>query len=114
MRADALSDVVQAGFGLPTHTYKDSSMKTVRNTALALAAAGALALGQLALAQENKQPDAAPKPEAAHQHRGQHGQGGEHAQGSKHGRQGMSGMREMRGNCHGDSGGQSRSEHNHS
>lgn len=90
-------------------------MKTVRNIALAAAAAGALALGQAALAQDDKKPEAAAKPEAAHQHRGQHGQGGQHAQGSKHGHQGMSGMREMRGNCQGESGGgQSGSEHKHS
>ena len=73
-------------------------MRTVRNIALALGAAGALALGSAALAQETKKPEA--KPEAGHEHRGGHG------------RQGMNGMR---GNCHGENrGGQSGAEHNHS
>jgi hypothetical protein len=89
------------------HTYKEQQMKSVRNIALAAAAAGALALGSAAFAQETKKPET--KPQAGHQHRGEHR--GEH--------RGMSGMREMRGNCHGQSGaGPSGSgsdgEHNHS
>jgi hypothetical protein len=76
-------------------------MRTVRNIALALGAAGALALGSAALAQDAKKPEA--KPEASHEHRGEHR------------RHDMSRMREMRENCHGESrGGQSGGEHNHS
>lgn len=69
-------------------------MRTVRNIALALGAAGALALGSAALAQDAKKPEA--KPEASHEHRGQHG------------------MNRMRENCHGESRGASGGEHNHS
>ena len=76
-------------------------MKTVRNIVLA-AAAGALALGASAYAQDAKQPEPQAKPKAEsrgerHQHRGEHR------------RHGM--MRDMQENCHGKSG---RQEHDHS
>lgn len=75
-------------------------MKTVRNIVLA-AAAGALALGASAFAQDAKQPEPQAKPKAEsrgerHQHRGEH---------RGHG------MKDMQENCHGQSGGQ---EHDHS
>jgi uncharacterized low-complexity protein len=74
-------------------------MKTVRNIALAAAAAGALVLGSAALAQEEKKPEPATKPQAKDQHRGEHG---------------MSRMREMRDGCHGESQGKPAGEHRHS
>jgi hypothetical protein len=68
-------------------------MKTVRNLALAVTAAGALALGSAAFAQEQKpadtaaQPDAQQKHEHKHQkrahHKGQHQQHKHDAQGSQ-------------------------------
>jgi opacity protein-like surface antigen len=75
-------------------------MKTVRNIVLA-AAAGALALGASAYAQDAKQPEPQAKPKAEsrgerHQHRGEH---------RRHG------MKDMQENCHGKSG---RQEHDHS
>ena len=78
-------------------------MKMIRN--LALAAAGALALGTAALAEETNKPEA--KPDASREHRGQHGVG------PHQGMRPMQGMMQMRGNCHGQSGGQS-GEHSHS
>lgn len=78
-------------------------MRTVRNIALALGAAGALALGSAALAQDQKKPEPQASPQHSDQHRGEHR------------RHDMSRMREMRENCHGESrGGQSGGEHNHS
>ena len=79
-------------------------MKTVRNIVLA-AAAGALALGASAFAQDAKQPEPQAKPKAEsrgerHQHRGE--QRGEHR---------GHGMMDMQENCHGKSG---RQEHDHS
>ena len=78
-------------------------MKTVRNIVLAVAA-GALALGASAFAQDAKKPEPQAKPKAEsraerHQYRGEHRQ---------HGMQGMQGMQE---NCHGQSGGE---KHGHS
>ena len=75
-------------------------MKTVRNIVLA-AAAGALALGASAYAQDAKQPEPQAKPKAEsrgerHQHRGEH---------RRHG------MKDMQENCHGKSGGE---KHDHS
>jgi len=75
-------------------------MKTVRNIVLA-AAAGALALGASAFAQDAKQPEPQAKPKAEsrgerHQHRGEH---------RRHG------MKDMQENCHGKSGGE---KHDHS
>lgn len=73
-------------------------MRTVRNLALAAAAAGALALGSAALAQDTKKPAA--NSEAGQEHRGEHRQ------------HGMNRMREMRGGCHGES--RAGGEHDHS
>jgi Spy/CpxP family protein refolding chaperone len=75
-------------------------MGIVSNIALAAAAAGALALGSAALAQDTKKPAA--KSEATQEHRGEHRQ------------HGMNGMREMRGGCHGESRGAPAGEHDHS
>jgi hypothetical protein len=72
-------------------------MRTVRNIAFTLGAAGALALGSAALAQDSPKPEA--KSEASQEHRGEHG---------------MNRMREMRGGCHGESHGAAREEHDHS
>jgi hypothetical protein len=89
-----------------TNIHKEHPMKTVRNIALAAAAAGALALGSAALSQEEKKPAPTAKPEASQPHRGEHRAG--------HGRHGMGGMHEMRSGCHGESGSTSGGEHNHS
>jgi hypothetical protein len=78
-------------------------MNTIRTIALVAAAAGALAMGSAALAQEEKKPEAATKPQASHEHKRGHAQ---------HGPRGMSGMRG--GRCHGESQGSSGGEHNHS
>ena len=79
-------------------------MKTVRNIVLAVAA-GALALGASAYAQEAKKPEPQAKPKAEsrgerHQHRAEHRS--EHR---------GHGMQEMRDNCHGQSSGE---KHDHS
>jgi hypothetical protein len=73
-------------------------MKTVRNVALGLAAAGALVLGVNAGAQDAKKPEAQAKPEARHE-RGQHrGHGmSQHGEMQKH-------MQEMRGQRMGQGG----------
>jgi hypothetical protein len=86
-------------FAALTNTYKEHQMRTVRN--IALAAAAALTLGSAAFAQDAAKPGA--KSEASEQHRGEHRQ-----HGMKHP------MREMRGGCHGESRGASREEHDHS
>jgi len=77
-------------------------MKSVRNIVLAAGAAGALALGPAALAQDAQKPEA--KPEAKHQHQ----QRGEHRM------HGMNRMREMRGGCQGESHGSQGEKHDHS
>jgi Spy/CpxP family protein refolding chaperone len=67
-------------------------MRIVTHIALAAVAAGALALGTAAIAEEAKKPEAKP-------------QAGEHRQHGKN--------REMRGDCSGEARGASRGEHEH-
>lgn len=69
-------------------------MKTLTNIALALGAAGALALGSAAVAQDASKPEAKMETRASKEHRGEHR---EH---------GAKRMREMRGGCHDESRGE--------
>jgi len=78
-------------------------MKTIRNLALAAAAAGAFAAGTAALAQDVKKEEPKAKTEAPHT-RGEH---------RGHGMQGMAGMSDMSGmreRCHAE---QAKGEHEH-
>ena len=65
-------------------------MRTIRTITAVAIAAGTLALGSAALAQDAQKPEAKPQAEAKQEHRGEHH------------RHGMSRMREMRGGCHGE------------
>jgi hypothetical protein len=69
----------------------------VSTLAAAFAATGALALGSIAFAQEEKKAEPAAKPQTSHEHKGGHAQ---------HGARGMHGARDMqgmRGGCHNQS-----------
>jgi hypothetical protein len=78
-----------------TYINKEHFMKMGRSITLGALAAGALALGSAAFAQEAKQPKTETKPEATHEHRGEHGRHGMHRmsgeQGGCHGQQEQSG-----------------------
>jgi Spy/CpxP family protein refolding chaperone len=60
-------------------------MRIARNAVLALAAAGALALGSAALAQDTRKPEA--KVESGDCHGAQHGQHQGHGKHERHGKQ---------------------------
>jgi hypothetical protein len=82
----------------------------LRNLAAASVAAGALALGASAFAQEENKPQPAAKPEASQPQRDEHRAGHR----SERGRHGMGRMHETRGGCHGESQGKGAGEHRHS
>jgi hypothetical protein len=78
-------------------------MKTIRNLALAAAAAGALAAGTAAFAQDAKKEEPKAKTEAPHARGEQRGHG-------MQGKGGMSEMSGMRERCHAE---QAKGEHEH-
>ena len=73
-------------------------MRTIRTFTAAAIAAGTLALGSAALAQDAQQPQAKPQPEAKKEHRGEHHRHGQHR------------MQGMGGGCHEQGGA---AEHKH-
>ena len=62
-------------------------MRIARNAALALAAAGALALGSAALAQDTQKPEEKAKAESGDCHGARHGQHQGHGKHERHGKQ---------------------------
>jgi len=75
-------------------------MNTIRNLALAAAAAGAFTMGTAVLAQDVKKEEPKAKTETPHA-RGEH---------RGHGMQGMAGKSDMRERCHAE---QAKGEHEH-